>query len=265
MLDDYTCFVGPNGAGESTVLTALNGFFRETTNASTDTLTLTKEDFHLSDVSQPIKIEVTFEDLGTDAQEDFKDYFRNGKLVISAVAVWNEGNQSAPVFQFGERLGMDEFRIYFEKDKAAATAKDLQDVYGELKKKFTDLPNVKVKQQMKDALHEYEAPHPDKCVLIPSQDQFYGVSRGIDRLQKYIQWLYVPAVKDASSEQDDTKNTAIGKLLARRVHSQLNLDESINQLKEQALEQYRILIASKKDGLKSLSDALNQRFHKWGA
>ena len=63
IFDDYTCFVGPNGSGKSTVLMALNVFFRETANAATDTLALSKEDFHLSDTSRPIEIEATFEDL----------------------------------------------------------------------------------------------------------------------------------------------------------------------------------------------------------
>src|ERR1035438_8061587 len=113
VFDDYTCFVGPNGAGKSTILTALNVFFRETANAATDTLTLSKEDFHLSDTSRPIKIEVTLENLDAEAQEDFKAYYRNGKLIISAVAEWNEAAQGAPVIQYGERLGIEAFRVYF--------------------------------------------------------------------------------------------------------------------------------------------------------
>ena len=44
--DDYTCLVGPNGCGKSTVLTALNIFFRNTANAVTDLVNLTQEDFH---------------------------------------------------------------------------------------------------------------------------------------------------------------------------------------------------------------------------
>ena|ERR1035438_8149618 len=82
VFDDYTCFVGPNGAGKSTVLTALNVFFRETANAATDMQTLVKEDFHLLNTSEPVEIKATFVDLGPEAQEDFKDYFRNGTLLF---------------------------------------------------------------------------------------------------------------------------------------------------------------------------------------
>ncbi len=34
-LSDYTCLVGANGAGKSTILCALNIFFRETENSAT--------------------------------------------------------------------------------------------------------------------------------------------------------------------------------------------------------------------------------------
>jgi len=262
-LDDYTCFVGPNGAGKSTILTALNVFFRETANAATDMLTLSKEDFHLSDTSRPVKIEAEFDDLDAEAQEDFKAYYRNGKLIISAVAEWNEATQSAPVIQYGQRLGIEAFRIYFEKDKAQEKAPELQAVYDNLKAQYSGLPTAKTKQDKVDALHAYEASHPDECVAIPSEDQFYGISRGVNRLEKYVQWVYVPAVKDASEEAQDAKDTAIGRLLARRVHAHLNLKEPIDELKKNTLAEYQKLIDSKKDALKSLSDALNQRFHTW--
>lgn len=262
-LDDYTCFVGPNGAGKSTILTALNVFFRETANAATDTLTLSKEDFHLLDTSQPIKIEVEFVDLDAEAQEDFKAYYRNGKLLISAIAEWNEATKSAPVIQYGQRLGIEAFRIYFERDKAGEKAPELQKVYENLKAQYPGLPVAKSKPDKVDALHAYEASHPDECVAIPSEDQFYGVSRGVNRLEKYVQWVYVPAVKDASEETQDTKDTAIGKLLARRVHAHLNLKEPIDALKKNTLAEYQKLIDSKTDALKSFSDALNQRFHTW--
>ena len=263
VFDDYTCFVGPNGAGKSTVLSALNVFFRETANASTDNLTLIKEDFHRGDTSRPVKIEATFEDLSEAAQEDFQNYFRNGKLVVSAVAEWNDVSQTAPVRQYGERLGIDDFRTYFERDKIGASAKDLQQSFNLLKEKYPTLAAAKTKQAMEDALHEYEASHATECVLIPSEDQFYGVSKGVDRLQKYVQWVYVPAVKDAASEQQDVKNTAIGKLLARRVYSQLNLGESIDVLKKSTLAHYQTLIDSKKDAFDALSASLNTRFHRW--
>src|SRR5437667_4716191 len=88
-LDAYTCLVGPNGAGKSTLLHALNIFFRNVEDASTDVTSLTVEDFYLHDTKNPIEITVTFTDLPTEAEEDFKGYVRQGKLIISASAVFD--------------------------------------------------------------------------------------------------------------------------------------------------------------------------------
>jgi hypothetical protein len=140
--------------------------------SSTDTLTLAKEDFHLCDTSQPIKIEVTFEDLSPSAQEDFKDYFRNDKLIVSAVGKWSEISQSAPVKQYGERLGIQEFRGYFDQDKAGAKAPELQAAYDAVREKYPDLPVAKTKPVKEEALHAYESNHPEKCELIQSEDPF---------------------------------------------------------------------------------------------
>jgi putative ATP-dependent endonuclease of OLD family len=73
---DYTCLVGANGAGKSTVLCALNIFFRETDNSSTDLTLLTEQDFHQRNTSEPIEITITFKDLSPDAQGDFAEYWR---------------------------------------------------------------------------------------------------------------------------------------------------------------------------------------------
>ena len=73
-LNDYTCLVGPNGSGKSTVFCALNIFFRETDNVSTDLIQLDREDFHYQNTNEPIRITVTFTDLNEEAQKkDFAD------------------------------------------------------------------------------------------------------------------------------------------------------------------------------------------------
>src|SRR5690606_7776236 len=87
--DDYTCLVGANGAGKSTILAALNVLFRHAAGTPTPVLHLTEEDFTLRDVSRPIEITATFSDLSEDEQGDFKAYFRQDKLVVKARAVWD--------------------------------------------------------------------------------------------------------------------------------------------------------------------------------
>ena len=85
-LDPYTCLVGPNGSGKSTILYALNIFFRQIEDSPTDVTMLTRDDFHLQNTTEPVEITVTFSDLSKEAEEDFKGYVRQGKLIVSAKA-----------------------------------------------------------------------------------------------------------------------------------------------------------------------------------
>jgi putative ATP-dependent endonuclease of OLD family len=259
--DNYTCFVGRNGAGKSTILTALNIFFRDTVDAATDLLRLCEEDFHAGDTAKPVRITATFAELENEAQLDFGAYYRSGELSISAVAVWQGG--VAEVKQFGNRLGMEAFRKYFEQDKTGEKIDVLKNTYRDLRAKYTNLPDEKVKAQMEGALRTYEAAHPEQCIEIPSEDQFYGISRGVNKLERYLQWVYIPAVKDATAEQEQSKTSALSRLLQRRVYSHLKLDDRIGRIKAEASAKFSELLDENKKPLEQVSGSLNKRFQRW--
>ena len=263
-LNDYNCLVGPNGAGKSTVLTALNVFFQENENIPTDLSKLDEEDFHCRNTDSPIKITVTFTDLSDEAQEDFSDYFRHGLLVVSAEAQFDEESRTAEVKQYGERLGILDFAPYFQ---AASTTgvkvPELKKIYNDIQTIYTDLPPPGTREGMKSELRAYENSHIDDCELIPSEDQFYGFSKGVNRLAKHLQWVYVPAVKDATSEQVEAKNTALGKLLARTVRLKTDFDQSVRSLRVQMQEQYQVLLDTNQHVLDEISDSLQSRLSDW--
>jgi len=101
--------VGPNGAGKSTVLIALCVLFRYSTDSTTNLLVLDKEDFHQKNTDEDVEITATFTDLNEDAQKKLAHYYRQDKLVVSAVAKWNNETNSAPVVQYGKREVMKAF------------------------------------------------------------------------------------------------------------------------------------------------------------
>ena len=261
--NDYTCLVGPNGSGKSTILCALNIFFRETENATTDLCHLDREDFHQKNTATPIEIIVTFGDLSAAAERDFADYYRQGQLIVSAVATFDEATGKAEVKQYGQRLGMPAFKSFFRAVGDKAKGDDLKKLYVDIRQTFPDLPAPGTKEAMIKALREYETNHSDQCELIRSEDQFYGISRGANRLAEYLQWVYVPAVKDATTEQLETKNTALGKLLARTVRVKTNFGERVQALRTTMQKQYQDLLDEHQHILQDLTMSLRTRLTEW--
>jgi predicted ATP-dependent endonuclease of OLD family len=260
--NDYTCLVGPNGSGKSTILCALNIFFREIENAATDLSQLDLEDFHLKNPDDPIEITVTFTDLNPQAQEDFANYFRHGKLVVSAIATFDKASGKAAVSQFGQRLGMSAFKEFFKAEGDGKRVAELKEIYNAIRQSV-EIPAPGTKEAMTTALRNYESQHPDECELQLSEDQFYGITKGANRLANHVQWVYVPAVKDAASEQLEARNTALGKLLARTVRAKTNFEESVKALRTEMQTQYGALLEENQHVLEDLSKSLKARLMEW--
>lgn len=261
--NSYTCLVGPNGGGKSTVLQALNVFFQESSHSKTDLLKLGKEDFHHKNTKDDVRITVTFEDLNTDAEAELKDYYRLGKLIVSAKATWNEEDKFAQVRQYGQRLGMEDFKPFFKDEGDGKSVAELKKCYTGIREKYADLPAPGTKQAMMEALRVYEASKPTQCTEIPSEDQFYGISKGVNRLGKYIQWVFVPAVKDASDEAVEAKKTALGILLERTVRTKVGFKDALDKLRAESGGKYQTILNERQDALKDLSTSLTNRLGQW--
>lgn len=261
--NDYTCLVGPNGAGKSTILCALNVFFRQAENSTVDGSFLVEEDFHKKLIDEPVRITVTFTDLEPDAQADFADYYRQGKLVITAEARFDKGTGRAEVMQYGQRSGMITLKQFFGALDEGKKVAELKAIYEGIRKLYPELPAPGTKDAMAEALRKYEAGHPELCVLIPSSDQFYGFSKGSNRLAKYIQWVYVPAVKDATTEQVEARNSALGRLLARTVRLKTKFDDRLKEIKNQAQGSYGVLLQENQSTLDEISQSLATRLTEW--
>jgi putative ATP-dependent endonuclease of the OLD family len=261
--DRYTCFVGANGAGKSTLLCALNIFFRNT-EAATDMLRLSIQDFHHQDTNTPIEVTVTFTDLGPEAEEDFKGYVRQGKLSISAIATFDASAKYAEVIQYGERLGFADFAPFFKRQGDNAKVSELRPMYEQLKNtKYNLLAGWKSSDQASAELRQYEAARPEECALLRSQDQFYGATKGAGKLEKYVQWVYIPAVKDASEEEAEGRDTALGKLLARTVRKKVDFDTIVSEILSNARTAYGKMLEENQPVLSDLSSALTKRLREW--
>ena len=262
-LNNYTCFVGPNGGGKSTLLYALNVFFRQYKDCKTDLSKLTRDDFHHKNTDDEIRITVTFSDLSKQAKEDLSHYVRQDKLTISAVAKYDKENEIAEVKQYGERLIMKDFAKFFEADKAKAKVKELQDIFIEIRGKYPDLKDASTKADMISNLQEYESARPDQCSLEQSGDDFYGATKGTNKLAPHIQWVFVSAVKDVTTEAEESKSSSLGMLLSRTVRSKVNFFERVSELRNETRDRYQKLLEAEQGALKEISTSLQDRLMSW--
>jgi predicted ATPase len=260
-VNDYACFVGPNGAGKSNVLAALNVFFQNPTSCTPNVAALEEEDFFNKNLDDPIRITLTFEGFSENARVELKDYIRQDKLVVSLEAKWNSDLGQAPIRQYGQRSGIKDFAIFFALESDGAKVQELKDSYAKIKSTYAGLPSASTKAAMADALRAYETDHSELCELIPSHDQFYGSNKG--KLNAFVQWVYVPAVKDASEEGEESKKSALGQLLARTVRATTDFGSKVAELKKQTFEQYEKLLEENQEVLSDVSGRLKTRLAEW--
>lgn len=261
--DDYSCFVGPNGSGKSTVMNALNVFFRQYRDAKTDLSKLSIDDFHHKKTEEPISITVTFKDLSDQAKKDLADYVRQERLTITARAEFDEGTERAEVRQFGNRLGMLEFKSWFEAEKAKKPADELKHIFSGYREVWPEIAKVTSKSDMAKALNDFEASHPEICSLIPSEDQFYGVSKGVNRLAPHLQWVFVSASKDFSEEAEENKNSALGQLLSRAIRAKVNFSQKVTGLRDGLKNSYQQMLEEEQAVLSSISESLEAKLKLW--
>ena len=261
--DNYTCFVGPNGSGKSTILMALNIFFRNTGSSVTDLLNLSEEDFHLKNTSRPVKITLTFDGLSADAKTALKAYVRQNQLVISAVAEFDPVSQRAPVRQVGSRLVMSRFTDYFRAQENKAKAPELKQIYESIRKDVPELPPPGPMDAMRAALRAFEEEHPEQCELIEGETQFYGWTKGENHLRQFVQWIYLPAVKDPTSEQDEGRATALGAILERTIRSKVSFEEPLTALRRDAATRYQEILKKEQGILDALTESLTKKLRLW--
>ena len=260
--DSYTCLVGPNGSGKSAIIKSLNLFFHQGPDGPDSRHNVTAEDFHQKNTAEPIRLEITFANLSTAASADLKHYVRNDELrVVTEIRLSQDGK---PVFsQHGIRMGMEEFKAFFVAEKGGAKVRELRAMFADLRATYTELPSVSTKTAMMEALQTYESDRPHLCKPMQSDDKFYGFTSGKDRLEKYIQWVFVPAVKDATTEETESRNTALGQLLQRTVRASVSFSDDLRHLRDNTRRGFQEILDQQQSVLDSVSESLNRRIATW--
>jgi putative ATP-dependent endonuclease of the OLD family len=252
-LAPYTSIVGPNNSGKSTIFRAIDIFFRTSQRSSPLAIT----DFN--DPKEELQIDLTFGDLPKEPLQGFEHYQRHGTLEFFIKAKNDGGEIEASIH--GKRKGIRNFAGFF-----GGTAAERKEFYGTLRSgKYADLPAVAARSPIaafESALHEYEASHPEQHELIESEDLAFGTAGVVSRLNRYIDWIYIPAVKDATDEDEEARNTAFGVLVNRLIRSRVNVEAKISEIQEIAHEKVESLTKEYQAEVQNVEKALDQEFRR---
>jgi predicted ATP-dependent endonuclease of OLD family len=252
--DTYTALVGANNAGKSAIIAAIDIFFR----SSPKSIPLTVDDFYRRDSTRELRIVLTFVDLSSAAHDAFSHYVRTNELTFFVSAKIEGGLVSASLH--GIRLANPEFAPFFE----FTTASEKKTFYNSLTERF-DLPNWQNQTQAAEALRAFEEANSSLNKPLPSDDKAFGTEGPVPRLREFIDFVYIPAVKDAGEEAVEARNTAFSRLIDRAVRARLKIEERISAIRQSAKAEIDSIAKEHQEILTTLANKIEGEYKKFNA
>ncbi|MGA2465648.1 MAG: ATP-dependent endonuclease [Thermodesulfobacteriota bacterium] len=246
--EGLTALVGANGSGKSTFLRALELFY--STSPKFD-----MEDFYNSETGSEASIAVTYKELSEAAKDRFRSYMQGDKLTVERVFSW-DGSKAGTKLH-GSKLQNPDLQAA----RDAGSATDKKAAYESLrsKKEYSNFPKWKNATETPEFLSQWELENPSKCRMMRDEGQFFGFKEvGEGYLGRFTQFLFIPAVRDASADAAESRGSVLTTLMDLVVRSVIANKEAVVKLKEETQRQYKdIMDVDKLTELKTLSDQIN--------
>ncbi len=230
--EPLTALVGPNGSGKSSFLRALDMFY--TLNAN-----YTENDFFNRDTSQDIIITVTFTDLMTEEKKRFQRYLEGENLTVSKIISWPQSKVGQRYY--GMHLQNPDFDTF-----RSANGPDMRKEYMKLLEgEYPDLPPYTNKEEAEKALQAWEESHLERCIHKRDDGQFFGFREvGKARLERYTQFILIPAVRDASDDAIERKGAPLTEIMDLVVRSVLSQQKDLTEFQETTQKKFREIVGT---------------------
>jgi predicted ATP-dependent endonuclease of OLD family len=226
--DKLTALVGANGSGKSSFLHALELFQSKSPKVELD-------DYYNRNIQDDIVIRVTFSNLSQSATELFKSYMQNNELVVERIFKW-DGSKAVPSYHGSLLQNPDFVEIY------NLSASEAKKKYDELKQKsdYQRFPALSSHTKIKEFLKSWESSNPTKCTRMSDDGQFFGfteVAKG--HLGKFIRFLYIPAVREASNDASEGgRSSVLTELMDIAIRNKLSEKPEIKEFQEDTKKRY---------------------------
>lgn len=209
-LSHFGCLIGENNSGKSSFLQALALFFSGSK--------LSPSNYF--DESQPIRIEVVFEDitaadlarLAAEHRTRVSDIARDGRLVL--VRYYTPDGKSSFLYSVlmpsEDRFSSDNIAELLRRQRAGqAFVERVTEVFPEL----LDVVDTTMNQDaMRQKIQEFADSLPDNQKVATDMPLPTGIDRSI--IPMLPDPIYIPAVKDLADDTKTTETTPFGKILA---------------------------------------------------
>ena len=246
-IGDLTALIGRNGAGKSAFLGALRLFYDQKA-------PLSEADFYAEDTDQSIEIEITYDELSTEARTQFSNYVQGDTL--SVVAVFSFVSEKKSHSFHGSRLQIPAF----EQIRNRSGRPGLLDDYRALRKeeRYSELPAQSSVAGANAAMQQWELDHPGDCERLPDEGNFFGFKNvGYGYLLQHSQFILVPAVRDAIDDASEGRDSAITEIINRVVRNALTSHPALDALMQRTQDDFaQIMADNAQPELQSLQDAL---------
>jgi predicted ATP-dependent endonuclease of OLD family len=223
--ESLAIFVGSNGSGKSNFLKALEYFYDPKISVDSD-------DFFDRNISAPIEIRVTFNNLSEEEIEHFGKYVTSNKELIVIKRFVNMGGTGS---YYGMSLGCKDFASLQRKPVDI-----FKEEYNTLREqtKYQDLAFASTGPTIEKALEKWEEENKGKLELVEAENQFFGFDNSsVHSLEKFTKFVYIPAVL-YESHLEDSRNSPIGDLTDILARHKLKEDEDIKRLQEEISKKY---------------------------
>jgi putative ATP-dependent endonuclease of the OLD family len=229
----HTVIIGGNGVGKSCALKAIDKFFSKTP-------TVTAEDFHNKNVTDPIEITLTFTEFSAEEAEIFSSRIHGNEMAVTRVLSIGVASKDN-----GRYFGRTPRHLPFEEVRSVQGAVQRKQAYNVLRGQdpYTTLDAATNEAQVFAGLEAWEANHPAQCELSRDDGQFFGftnVGRGV--LQKYISFVFVPAVRDAAADAVDKGSSVVSQLVELLVKTVVQKREEFQKWQEKTTREYQELV-----------------------
>jgi predicted ATPase len=228
----HTAFIGGNGTGKSSILKALDKFYSAGKAVDAD-------DWYGRDTSQSIEIELTYTNLSEDEAKVFESRVRDGRLTVTRVF---DGTTTS-----GRYHGVVPQDPNFRTIRDAGAAMEKRRLYNELRSsggKYGELPVASSAPAVDEAVAQWETDHPGDLELMLDNGQFFGfqnASRGA--LQRFTNFVFLPAVREAAADAADAKASPIQQLLELIVRSAILKREDMVNFRAEVNARYKEITA----------------------